>query len=119
MDLGRTVGFSLLLLAITGLTYGQTFTVNDTGDVGDASPGDGSCATAGAVCTLRAAIEEANALAGAQTIQFAVALATYEAYVSEQNLLVDETGVPCRHPLLGEYFDAQEGRYVPHSRSAN
>ena len=45
--------------------------------------------------------------------------ATYEAYVSEQNLLVDETGVPCRHPQLGEYFDAQEGRYVPHSRSAN
>jgi heat shock protein HspQ len=45
--------------------------------------------------------------------------ATYEAYVSEQNLLVDETGAPCRHPLLGEYFDAQEGRYVPHSRSAN
>ena len=39
-----------------------SFTVNDNGDGADATPGDESCATAGAVCTLRAAIEEANAL---------------------------------------------------------
>ncbi|MFN3477492.1 MAG: choice-of-anchor Q domain-containing protein, partial [Candidatus Methylomirabilales bacterium] len=31
-------------------------------------PGDGICATAGGQCTLRAAIQEANALAGADTI---------------------------------------------------
>ncbi len=30
--------------------------------------------------------------------------ATYEAYVSEQNLLTDESVVPCRHPLVDEYF---------------
>jgi heat shock protein HspQ len=29
---------------------------------------------------------------------------TYVAYVSEQNLLPDETGEPCRHPLLREMF---------------
>ena len=29
---------------------------------------------------------------------------TYVAYVSEQNLLPDETGVPCRHPLVSEIF---------------
>ena len=29
---------------------------------------------------------------------------TYVAYVSEQNLLADETGEPCRHPLLREMF---------------
>src|SRR5688572_14270576 len=39
-----------------------SFTVNDNGDAADATPGDESCSTAGAVCTLRAAIEEANAL---------------------------------------------------------
>lgn len=38
--------------------------VNDLGDGGDAVPGDGSCATASATCTLRAAIDEANALGG-------------------------------------------------------
>jgi len=41
-----------------------TFTVNSTADAVDASPGNGVCATAGGQCTLRAAIQEANALAG-------------------------------------------------------
>jgi len=31
---------------------------------------------------------------------------TYVAYVSEQNLLPDETGKPCRHPLLREMFES-------------
>lgn len=34
---------------------------------------------------------------------------TYEAYVSEQNLLPDESGAPCRHPLVTELFDDFEG----------
>jgi CSLREA domain-containing protein len=49
---------------------GQTFAVNTTVDAPDAAPGNGVCETASgnAVCTLRAAIQEANALAGADTI---------------------------------------------------
>ena len=48
--------------------------VNNSGDLGDLNPGDGVCeATASAGdCTLRAAIQEANALAGADTINFSV-----------------------------------------------
>lgn len=46
----------------------SSFTVNDNGDASDATPGDKVCATAGAVCTLRAAIEEANALTSCGTI---------------------------------------------------
>src|SRR3712207_1629094 len=42
-----------------------TFTVNSTADTGDATP-DGSCDS----CTLREAIQEANAAAGAETINF-------------------------------------------------
>jgi len=34
--------------------------------------GNGTCATAGSVCTLRAAIQEVNALAGTDTINFSV-----------------------------------------------
>ena len=36
------------------------------------------------------------------------------AYVSEQNLLPDETGEPVRHPQVGDMFDwsADHGRYV-------
>jgi uncharacterized repeat protein (TIGR01451 family)/CSLREA domain-containing protein len=46
-----------------------TFTVNSTADEPDAHPGDGVCAsTPSGACTLRAAIQEANALGGANTI---------------------------------------------------
>ncbi|MGB8326580.1 MAG: choice-of-anchor Q domain-containing protein, partial [Steroidobacteraceae bacterium] len=51
-----------------GAAQAATFTVNSTTDAVDANPGNGTCATSGAVCTLRAAIQEANALAGADTI---------------------------------------------------
>jgi len=49
-----------------------TFTVNDSGDAVDAVPGNALCETAGGVCTLRAAIMEANALSGSDTINFAI-----------------------------------------------
>lgn len=45
-----------------------TMTVDDPGTAADASPGDGVCATAGGTCTLRAAVEEANATTGPDTI---------------------------------------------------
>jgi len=39
---------------------------------------------------------------------------TYVAYVSEQNLLPDETGEPCRHPQVLEIFEGPiRGRYRP------
>jgi len=49
-----------------------SFVVNSVSDVHDANPGDGVCETApgNGVCTLRAAVEESNALAGADTITF-------------------------------------------------
>ncbi len=52
-----------------------TFVVNSSIDFHDAVPGDGKCETAvgNGVCTLRAAIEEAEALAGADTIKFSAA----------------------------------------------
>ena len=45
-----------------------TFNVDSDVDAVDANPGDGQCATGGGACTLRAAIQEANALAGDDTI---------------------------------------------------
>ena len=42
---------------------------------------------------------------------------TYEAYVSEQNLLPDESGEPCHHPLLESLFEPlSHGRYAPRAR---
>ncbi|MGI9604578.1 MAG: right-handed parallel beta-helix repeat-containing protein, partial [Acidimicrobiales bacterium] len=55
-----------------------TLLVNSTGDASDAAPGNGSCDTGGTnsqaatECTLRAAIEEANAIAGADTVMFSM-----------------------------------------------
>jgi len=44
----------------------------------------------------------------------------YEAYVSEQNLLPDDSREPCRHPLVEELFDVdREGRYVLRANPAN
>lgn len=51
---------------------GFTFIVNSSKDAADRQPGDGACATAAGVCTLRAAIQEANALAGLDQIHFAI-----------------------------------------------
>jgi hypothetical protein len=46
-----------------------TFTVTNQNDEVDVVPGDGNCvSTPSGVCTLRAAIMEANALAGADSI---------------------------------------------------
>ena len=34
---------------------------------------------------------------------------TYEAYVSEQNLLIDSSGDPVKHPLINEIFTGKKG----------
>src|SRR5438874_4925567 len=54
--------------------FPEIFVVNSTGDADDAFPGDGNCETAvgNGVCTLRAAIEEANAHAGGDGISFSI-----------------------------------------------
>jgi CSLREA domain-containing protein len=57
-----------LLPQLALVVHAATFTVNSLDDAVDAAPGNGVCATAGGVCTLRAAIQEANDLAGDDTI---------------------------------------------------
>ena len=45
---------------------------------------------------------------------------SYIAYVSEQNLLRDETGEPVEHPQVSELFsDLEDGRYVARENPAN
>jgi heat shock protein HspQ len=42
----------------------------------------------------------------------------YIAYVSEQNLLEDQSGEPVRHPQLREMFDRKpDGQYAPKDRA--
>ncbi|MGI9290814.1 MAG: choice-of-anchor Q domain-containing protein [Gammaproteobacteria bacterium] len=63
LSLIQWVFLSALLLQ-TNAAMAATFAVNSTADTGDFNPGDNVCETGNGngVCTLRAAIEEANAL---------------------------------------------------------
>lgn len=58
-----------MLMGAATLAQAATFTVDSPADAVDATPGDGVCATAAGACSLRAAIQEANASAGADLIQ--------------------------------------------------
>jgi len=59
---------STMVMLIMATAQAQNFTVNNTSDAVDVTPGNGICADASGNCTLRAAIQEANLLAGADTI---------------------------------------------------
>src|SRR5215468_7166789 len=61
---------SLLVLCSASAAHAATFTVTTGNDRADTAPGDGLCVAQGltAACTLRAAVQEANALAGPDTI---------------------------------------------------
>ena len=65
------IGLALLAVA-PGVTRAQ-FTVTSTDDAADAAPGDGICAVEAGGCTLRAALQENEALGGGYTIDFGVA----------------------------------------------
>jgi CSLREA domain-containing protein len=59
-----------LILTTVSTAQAATFTVNSAVDSHDTNPGDGYCDSAYAICSLRAAIEEANALPGSDFILF-------------------------------------------------
>ena len=66
----RTLAMPCDIGAYEVATFGQTFSVNSLNDAVDANPGNGICETAAGnhECTLRAAIQEANALFGTDTL---------------------------------------------------
>ena len=72
----HALGIILLLVALLAVNTqhakagGGALVVNSTGDGSDANPGDGFCATTNQLCTLRAALEEANAYAGPVAVHF-------------------------------------------------
>ena len=71
-----TMTLALLLALLPGARPARAvgfFNVNSTLDERDASPGNGTCSsTPSSKCTLRAAIQEANATPGTDTINFAI-----------------------------------------------
>lgn len=75
MRAGRSIGVAWLILMWllpVDTASAAAFTVNSTVDAPDATVGDGICAAASGLCTLRAAIQEANATTGPSTITLPV-----------------------------------------------
>lgn len=63
---------TLTLCVLIESVNALTFVVNSTGDESDALAGDGLCQTPSGTCTLRAAIQEANASSGLDQIHFSI-----------------------------------------------
>ena len=61
LRIGIPFVLTIFMLMSAPDSWGATFTVNSTADAVDATLGDGICATATGICTLRAAVQEANA----------------------------------------------------------
>jgi len=72
--LNKTMAVLFALFFVAGAARAATFTINSTNDGSDVNTADNICETAASgECTLRAAIEQANAIAGADTINFNIA----------------------------------------------
>jgi CSLREA domain-containing protein len=69
----------IAFLAAPQFASPATFVVNDTADANDGKPGDGLCETSAGngLCTLRAAIEESNAVSGSSYDQIDIPPGTY------------------------------------------
>src|SRR5262245_30640090 len=68
--IGSLILVSCLLAALPAASArATTFPVNSTADDTDLTPGDSVCSTELGACTLRAAVQEANALDGADIIE--------------------------------------------------
>lgn len=88
--LGWLAALAMMVLALPSRGHGATFTVDSTTDAVDAVPGNSVCATSGGACTLRAAIQEANALAGADSIDLPAG--TYQLTLTGANEGATATG---------------------------
>lgn len=84
----------LLLMAAMFVFSAQaraaTFVVSSDVDSADAAPGNGVCADSTGRCTLRAAVQEANAFAGADTINFAASLSGYPVTLALGEIAITE-----------------------------
>jgi CSLREA domain-containing protein len=68
----RTFATLVMMALAAPPAFAATFTVTSAADLGDAAVGNGVCATSEGQCTLRAALQEANATPAPDTVAFAI-----------------------------------------------
>lgn len=82
-----------LALAPAGPASAATFTVDSNGDAADADTANPACATAAGVCTLRAAVQQANATPGTDIIRVpAMTISLGSAITIASNLTLQGAG---------------------------
>jgi CSLREA domain-containing protein len=72
MRLLRATVFVVIVASTAVPAAAATYVENDNANSSDSTVGIGVCRTSGGVCTLRAAIQEANATSALDTITFAI-----------------------------------------------
>lgn len=77
---------AVIILAVSAPTFAATFNVNTSTDTQDAMPGNGVCADSASECSFRAAIDEANALSGNDTIVLPAGIITQRLVSPDDNL---------------------------------
>ena len=85
-SISRILVICVFTFTFTVAAQAATFNVNTTSDTLDSTPGDGVCADAGAQCSLRAAIGEANALAGDDIINVPAGTYTQSLVAANEDL---------------------------------
>jgi Ca2+-binding RTX toxin-like protein len=105
---GVSVLFFAAAASYSGALRAADFDVDSTVDEHDANLGDGVCETASGVCTFRAAVEQANALSGADNIFIPANASHYSVTkTSEASGCCFPGGSPCMngYPLSTEILD--------------
>lgn len=112
------LGFLLSFLMLMQVTpaAAATFTVDNAGDAGDANTSDGVCDINAAPvnpgdCTLRAAIQQANALSGSDTITISIAgpINIASELVVVSNITINGGGVTVNNTGSGRVFGVALG----------
>ncbi len=85
----------IFVLQFSSLTFAATFVVDNNGDTIDANTADNLCLDSNGNCTLRAAVEQANALAGDDTITFDLAAS------SPISLIISELPINTNITIVG------------------
>jgi len=94
-----TAGAAAWLPSAAQASPSLTFTVNTTADAHDARPGDGKCADAAGQCTLRAALEEADASPQGSTVTITMPSGRYD--LSLGSLILGSATAPLNIRLDG------------------
>jgi len=98
------------IVQMPAVVHAATFVVDDLSSQSDTNPGDGECRSLEDTCTLSGAITEANALPGADRIEFSVAgTITESTFFPEitDSLVIDATTAPGYNSAATHLRDAE------------